>query len=96
MQGVLTNALNPKVALFFIAFLPQFVDPAADQKLLPLLLLGLVFNVNATLWNLLTAWLAGRIGRALLEGRGLAGWVTRATGLLLVIVGVRLALAGPL
>lgn len=95
LQGVVTNALNPKVALFFVAFLPQFVDPRADHRLVPLLLLGLVFNVNATLWNLFTAWLAGRIGTALLRGRGLVGWVTRGTGVLLITVGLRLAFAAP-
>ena len=51
-QGALTNALNPKVALFFLAFLPQFVDAASPNKPVAFLLLGLLFDVNGTIWNL--------------------------------------------
>ena len=50
--------LNPKVALFFLAFLPQFIDADAPHKALAFLLLGAIFNVNGTLWNLLVAWSA--------------------------------------
>ena len=54
--GFLTNALNPKVALFFLAFLPQFIDPASPSKGLGMLFLGVVFTFNGTLWNLFVAW----------------------------------------
>jgi len=52
VQGFFTNVLNPKVALFFIAFLPQFVEPDAPGKAAALLFLGAVFNLNGTLWKL--------------------------------------------
>jgi len=90
VQGALTNVLNPKVALFFLAFLPQFVDAGVRDKLLPLLLLGAIFNVNGTLWNLLVARMAATMGRRV-RGRG-AALLQRLAGAALVAVGARLAL----
>jgi threonine/homoserine/homoserine lactone efflux protein len=58
-QGVFTNVLNPKVALFFLAFLPQFVDPSKGTVAFQIILLGLVFDASGTSWNILIATLAG-------------------------------------
>jgi threonine/homoserine/homoserine lactone efflux protein len=92
-QGVLTNVLNPKVALFFLAFLPQFVDADAPYKLVAFLFLGLVFNVNGTLWNLFVAWSAASLGgRVASRGRG-ATWLSRTAGAAFVLLGVKLALS---
>ena len=92
-QGVLTNVLNPKVALFFLAFLPQFVDADAPHKLVAFLFLGLVFNVNGTLWNLFVAWSAASIGRRV-AGRGRASlWLARAAGTAFVALSLKLALS---
>jgi threonine/homoserine/homoserine lactone efflux protein len=90
-QGALTNALNPKVALFFLAFLPQFVDAAAPDKPLAFLLLGLLFDVNGTIWNLGVAGFAARLGRTF-RSSGLSVWINRTLGGLFVYLGVRLAL----
>jgi threonine/homoserine/homoserine lactone efflux protein len=90
LQGFLTNVLNPKVALFFLAFLPQFVDPGAPSKALAFLFLGCVFIFNGTLWNLFVAWSAARVaGRFSASGR-LALWLNRTVGALFVYLGVRL------
>src|SRR3954447_5728979 len=62
-QGALTNVLNPKVALFFLAFLPQFVAADAPHKPLAFLLLGTIFIVNGTLWCLGVAVVAARAAR---------------------------------
>ena len=90
-QGFYTNALNPKVALFFLAFVPQFIAPGASHKPLAFLLLGLLFNVNAlmvnTAWALTAAWLAKRAG--VIPGMH---WLERAAGLMFVGFGLRLAL----
>jgi threonine/homoserine/homoserine lactone efflux protein len=89
LQGFLTNVLNPKVALFFLAFLPQFVDPAAPSKALAFVFLGCVFNFNGTLWNLFVAWSAARVLR-LDRSRRFALWLNRAVGALFMYLGVRL------
>lgn len=92
MQGFLTNVLNPKVALFFLAFLPQFIDADAPSKPLALLFLGAVFNLNGTLWNLFVAWFAARMTAGLKHSR-LAEWFNFCIGGFFVYLGVRLAFA---
>jgi threonine/homoserine/homoserine lactone efflux protein len=91
-QGFLTNALNPKVALFFLAFVPQFIDAHSTRKSLAFLLLGLTFNVTGTLWNLIVAWFAARaIGG--LKGSRLTAWLNGCVGAVFMYLGVRLAFA---
>ena len=92
VQGFLTNVLNPKVALFFLAFLPQFIDSDAPSKPLAFLFLGAVFNFNGTLWNLLVAWSAARFTMGIERSR-LAVWFNRCIGGLFVYLGVRLVFA---
>ena len=93
LQGFLTNVLNPKVALFFLAFLPQFVDSGASSKPLAFLLLGVIFNVNGTIWNLIVAASAARISSRLGGGARFKIWFNRCVGGLFILVGLRLALS---
>ena len=91
-QGALTNALNPKVALFFLAFLPQFVAVDSPHKAIAFALLGLIFVFNGTLWCLgVAAFAASAAGRIKQSGKALL-WVNRALGGLLISLGVRVAL----
>ncbi|HTO59331.1 MAG TPA: LysE family translocator [Pseudomonadales bacterium] len=90
-QGFATNALNPKVALFFLAFLPQFIDPNAPHKALAFVFLGCVFNANSVLWNLFVAWSAARIASGVVRSRAVRTWLNRAIGGVFVVLGVRLA-----
>ena len=92
-QGALTNVLNPKVALFFLAFLPQFVDAEAAHKALAFLALGLIFIFNGTLWCVSVAIVAARAsGRVKKSGRTM-DFVNRGLGALFVYLGARIALA---
>ena len=92
-RGFLTNVLNPKVALFFLAFVPQFIAPDAANKTLVFLLLGLLFNLNSLPVNVGYAWLAGWAShRVQAVGRAL-GWLDRAAGLMFVGFGLHLAMA---
>jgi threonine/homoserine/homoserine lactone efflux protein len=90
LQGFLTNALNPKVALFFIAFVPQFIRADVQNAPLAFLLLGSIFNTTGTVWNLFVAWLASR-ARARFQQSAWALWLNRCIGGVFVAVGVKLA-----
>lgn len=92
-QGALTNALNPKVALFFLAFLPQFVDAGSAHQVLALLLLGMLFDLNGTLWNLGLAAFAARAAGRLRRSTRARVWINRLLGSIFIALGVRVALA---
>lgn len=94
-QGFWTNALNPKVALFFLAFVPQFISAEASNKPLTFVLLGLLFNLNALPVNLGYALLAAWAGTRLHHWRGGIRWFERLAGTLFIGFGLKLALAHP-
>jgi RhtB (resistance to homoserine/threonine) family protein len=91
--GLLTNVLNPKVALFFLAFLPQFVDPAAASKTLAFLFLGSLFITTGTIWCLFLALAAAEVSRRLRSGSSVTSNVRRATGAVFMGLGVKLAVS---
>jgi threonine/homoserine/homoserine lactone efflux protein len=91
-QGMLTNVLNPKVALFFLAFLPQFVSMHATHLQLGLLLLGLSFIGTGMTWSIVLALAGGRIHRLLTAKPRLGQWMDRLCGGVLLAFGVKLAL----
>jgi threonine/homoserine/homoserine lactone efflux protein len=93
--AALTNALNPKVALFFLAFLPQFVAPDGPHRTASFLVLGLLFDLSGTLWLLLVAAFAARATRRDGAPGPLARGLGRVTGALFVLLGLKLALARP-
>ena len=92
-QGVFTNILNPKVALFFLAFLPQFIDPASNSKILAFLILGFTFVTTGTIWCLVLAWFASAFSERLRTNETIAQWLNRTAGALFVFLGLRLATA---
>jgi threonine/homoserine/homoserine lactone efflux protein len=91
-EGFLSDALNPKVSIFFLAFLPQFVDKTLDLPVaLQLLLLGVACNVIALAINVVLVLIAARAARALRKLGEVLTWLNRILGGLFVALGLRLA-----
>lgn len=90
-EALVINVFNPKVALFFLAFLPQFIATDAPAKALSFIVLGALFNFNSLFVNLPVAWLASRAGRHLRARARALQWLQRATGGVFIALGVRLA-----
>jgi RhtB (resistance to homoserine/threonine) family protein len=93
-QGVLTNVLNPKVSLFFLSFLPQFVDSGTQLVFIPFFLLGMIFFTTGSIWCLVlvyaATWMTGRLRYRDSLGRILK----KTTGALFVGLGIKLAISG--
>jgi threonine/homoserine/homoserine lactone efflux protein len=92
-QALLAEALNPKSAMFFLAFLPQFVDPARGAVALQLTILGLLFVAMGTVATMTVALAAGRVAHLLRAHPGIGRWQGRVVGTLYCALGLRLALA---
>lgn len=92
-KGVLANAINPKVVLFFLSFLPQFVVPAQGNVPLQMAVLGVVFTLQAALLFGALGWFAGSIGQWL-QRRPRAGlWLDRLAGVVFVGLGLRMVVS---
>ncbi|VUD65029.1 Leucine efflux protein [Thalassocella blandensis] len=94
-QGFFTNMLNPKVALFFLAFLPQFITKDADNHFLGFLALGLTFVVTSTLWGVLLAFSSSALSNTLRRNPKYLEYLNKITGTLLIGLGIRLAFDKP-
>ena len=90
-QAVLAEALNPKTALFFLAFLPQFVRPAQGSVVMQFLVLGLIFVAMSAGFTSLVALAAGQVSRWLHRNRRIGRWQGRAVGTIFIALGARLA-----
>jgi threonine/homoserine/homoserine lactone efflux protein len=92
VDGLITNVLNPKVALFFIAFLPQFIDTTYRNTALPFLMLGATFITTGTIWCLILAMFSSAIFNKLKSSPKSAGYINKICGLTLVGLGIKVAL----
>ncbi len=93
-EGIFTNVLNPKVALFFIAFLPQFIDSTVKNTVFPFLILGATFITTGTIWGLLLANFSSTIFNKLKANNKSTSYLNRFCGLLIIGLGVRVAFSG--
>ena len=92
VQGILVNLLNPKTALFFLAFLPQFVAAEAPHKAFAFMVLGLIFIFNGTLWCVGLAAFASRAASRVKQSGRAVLWINRALGGMFVYLGARIAM----
>lgn len=92
LKGLLVNAINPKVLLFFLALLPQFVDAARGDAALQMLQLGLLFTLQALLVFGAIGYFAGQAGEGLARRPAIARWLDRIAGAVFVLLGLRLIL----
>jgi RhtB (resistance to homoserine/threonine) family protein len=90
MQGFITNLLNPKVAIFFLSFLPQFINPSSPFIKEQILFLGLWFDVQGTMILIVIAILTGYFSRILKGNKNFWKWQDKITGLVLVALGIRM------
>lgn len=93
-DAVITNVLNPKVALFFIAFLPQFIDPGFKNTVIPFLLLGITFTITGAIWCSVLAIFAAAIFTILKANKKVSAYVNKLCGAVLIGLGVKVALSG--
>jgi threonine/homoserine/homoserine lactone efflux protein len=91
IDGAVSNLSNPKIAIFYFAFLPQFVSPSARFPTLTMLALGLVFAALTFLVKAPVGLFAGRLSSWLRARPGVIKWVFRSSGAILVALGLRLA-----
>ncbi|WP_046212977.1 LysE family translocator [Paenibacillus wulumuqiensis] len=89
LQGMLTNVLNPKVALFYLAFIPQFVSPSQGMGPIPFLLLGLTFSATGLLWCILLVLFSSKMSDRLQSSR-VSRYLNKITGGIFVLLGLNL------
>ena len=90
LQGMFTNLLNPKVAIFFISFLPQFIDPTSAHLSEQIGFLGLWFAVQGTLILIIVASVTGIFRNMLQHNRNFWNWEEKITGIILVGLGIKI------
>lgn len=89
-QGLLTNVLNPKVALFFLSFIPQFIDPAFAKGPIPFTILGLTFVATGTIWCFVLAFSASTITQSLRGNERIGKIMQKLSGIVFIGLGIKI------
>ncbi len=92
LSGVFTNVLNPKVALFFMAFFPQFIRPEAMESPLPFILLGVSYALIGLLWFTILSLFTSIFSEKLMNNHLFSKWMDKVSGLIFILMGIKIAL----
>jgi RhtB (resistance to homoserine/threonine) family protein len=92
LSGILTNLLNPKVILFFLVFLPQFVKTSNAHNPVPFLILGIIFIIPGTIWCIILVIFAAKLSNKIKGNSKISLWLNRVTGGVFIALGLKLAL----
>jgi len=92
ISGILTNILNPKTALFFLVFLPQFVKGSEIHNPVPYMILGIIFIIPGTIWCIMLVLFATKLAGKIKGNNKIALWMNRVTGGVFIGLGLKLAL----
>lgn len=91
-SGFLTNTLNPKVALFFLAFFPQFINPTQLENPIPFILLGFTYALIGIVWFLVVTLFASVFSQKLKDSPKAGFWLNKLSGLVFILMGIKIAL----
>ena len=91
-KGIMTNVLNPKVAIFYLAFLPQFINPDYPRVYISFIILGIVFTTTGTIWCLTIAVFSAYFSKSFQENPKTSVWLQRISGSMFIGLGLNVAL----
>lgn len=91
-SGFLTNSLNPKVALFFLAFFPQFINPTQLENPIPFILLGTTYAIIGIIWYLILTLFAGVFSEKIKSNPNAEFWFNKLSGFVFIVMGIKIAL----
>lgn len=90
-EGLFSNILNPKVALFFLSFFPQFIKKEAMDSLMPYFILGAIILIIGLLWFVLLAYFAAIFSQKFKENPKISIWISRLSGVIFILMGIKVA-----
>lgn len=92
LTAFLSDVLNPKIAIFFLAFLPQFISSTAINNPLPYFLLGLIMFLITLTWCAFLAMMGSRVAKLFNKNKNAERWMNKASGVVFIILGLKVAL----